>query len=246
MTSVGTSLSFSTLDEDTMEIGRLKQRMQSGRTMSRVKKSKNKTRKKPPQVSSMLDYMHEQDEKQQKEKLEETFDMLKPTLTHTSHRDNDSETSDEEDDTPEFLKKRPLLDDSQSNDPIRFHDPKRYAQLVKEYGTDLLKPWASPDGPGQVPREERQKQVQRLQQQVQRNEPTSLEGFTGVDEQNTLYDSVSRDAVIDKMNYMIHLLEDQKDQRTESVNEELILYLFLGIFVIFITDSFTRVGKYTR
>jgi hypothetical protein len=28
--------------------------------------------------------------------------------------------------------------------------------------------------------------------------------------------------------------------------EEVILYSFLGVFIIFIVDSFARVGKYTR
>ena len=49
-----------------------------------------------------------------------------------------------------------------------------------------------------------------------------------------------------KLNYMIHLLEEQQDEKTETVTEELILYMFLGVFVIFVCDSFARAGKYTR
>ena len=49
-----------------------------------------------------------------------------------------------------------------------------------------------------------------------------------------------------KLNYMIHLLEEQQDEKTENITEELVLYLFLGVFVIFVCDSFTRVGKYKR
>ncbi len=45
---------------------------------------------------------------------------------------------------------------------------------------------------------------------------------------------------------MIHLLEDQQDEKTYTVTEELILYLFLGVFVIFTVDSFARAAKYTR
>ena len=56
----------------------------------------------------------------------------------------------------------------------------------------------------------------------------------------------SRDELMKKLNYMIHLLEENKDERVENVTEELILYMFLGIFVIFIVDSFARAGKYTR
>ena len=56
----------------------------------------------------------------------------------------------------------------------------------------------------------------------------------------------NKDALMTKLNYMIHLLEEQKDEKTENVTEELVLYLFLGVFVIFIVDSFARAGKYTR
>ena len=54
------------------------------------------------------------------------------------------------------------------------------------------------------------------------------------------------DALLKKLNYMIHLLEEQKNEQTNNVTEELILYIFLGIFVIFVVDSFTKVGKYQR
>jgi cytochrome c1 len=56
----------------------------------------------------------------------------------------------------------------------------------------------------------------------------------------------SNDILIEKLNYMIHLLEEQQDERTNNVTEEVILYSFLGIFIIFIVDSFARVGKYIR
>jgi hypothetical protein len=45
---------------------------------------------------------------------------------------------------------------------------------------------------------------------------------------------------------MILLLEEQRDFKQNSVTEELILYLFLGIFIIFIIDSFARASKYVR
>uniref|UniRef100_A0A6C0AZS6 Uncharacterized protein n=1 Tax=viral metagenome TaxID=1070528 RepID=A0A6C0AZS6_9ZZZZ len=52
--------------------------------------------------------------------------------------------------------------------------------------------------------------------------------------------------LLDKLNYMIHLLEEQQDEKTNNVTEEVILYCFLGIFIIFVADSFVRVGKYVR
>ena len=52
--------------------------------------------------------------------------------------------------------------------------------------------------------------------------------------------------LVEKLNYMIHLLEEQKDEKIGNISEEIILYAFLGIFIIFIVDSFVRVGKYVR
>lgn len=52
--------------------------------------------------------------------------------------------------------------------------------------------------------------------------------------------------LIEKLNYIIDILEEQQDYKTNSIFEDLILYAFLGIFVIFIVDSFSRSGKYVR
>lgn len=58
--------------------------------------------------------------------------------------------------------------------------------------------------------------------------------------------SSDNDVLLQKINYMINLLEEQQDERTNNVTEEVILYSFLGIFIIFIADSFAKVGKYIR
>lgn len=52
--------------------------------------------------------------------------------------------------------------------------------------------------------------------------------------------------LMEKINYMIHLLEVNQHEKTENITEEFLLYTFLGIFVIFVVDSFARAGKYTR
>ena len=58
----------------------------------------------------------------------------------------------------------------------------------------------------------------------------------------------NEELLVKKLNYMIKLLEEQKDEKTETITEEVILYCFLGIFVIFVIDSFVKVGraKYVR
>lgn len=54
------------------------------------------------------------------------------------------------------------------------------------------------------------------------------------------------DGVMQKLNYITHMLEDIQMEKTSNITEELILYTFLGVFTIFIVDSFARVGKYHR
>jgi hypothetical protein len=56
----------------------------------------------------------------------------------------------------------------------------------------------------------------------------------------------ANETLLQKLNYMIHLLEEKQDMKTNSTIEEIIMYCFLGIFIIFIVDSFSRVGKYVR
>jgi hypothetical protein len=50
----------------------------------------------------------------------------------------------------------------------------------------------------------------------------------------------------EKLNYMIYLLEEQRDEKTGQITEELILYVFLGIFTLFVLDTFVKHGRYTR
>lgn len=57
---------------------------------------------------------------------------------------------------------------------------------------------------------------------------------------------VSDNKVMEKINYMIRLLEEQQLEKTSNITEEFILYTFLGVFIIFVVDSFSRSGKYTR
>jgi hypothetical protein len=52
--------------------------------------------------------------------------------------------------------------------------------------------------------------------------------------------------LLEKLNYMIYLLEEQQNEKTGHVTEEVILYSFLGVFIIFVLDSFARAGKYIR
>jgi len=58
--------------------------------------------------------------------------------------------------------------------------------------------------------------------------------------------TVSNEELLKKIDNILFLLEEQRETRTNYVTEELILYVFLGIFVIYLVDSFVKVGKYIR
>jgi hypothetical protein len=62
------------------------------------------------------------------------------------------------------------------------------------------------------------------------------------DTNSSIYDG----RIAEKINYMIHLLEGQEAEKTANVTEEFILYTFLGVFIIYICDSFSRGGRYIR
>lgn len=81
---------------------------------------------------------------------------------------------------------------------------------------------------------------------IYKNSPTQFINHPSSGFQQYTNTYSNNDVLMEKLNYMIHLLEEQQDERTNNVTEEVILYCFLGIFIIFIVDSFARVGKYTR
>ena len=52
--------------------------------------------------------------------------------------------------------------------------------------------------------------------------------------------------LLDKINYMIHLLEQQQNEKTNSSLEEFVMFSMVGIFIIYVLDSFSRTARYTR
>lgn len=109
--------------------------------------------------------------------------------------------------------------------------------------------------------------VENLDNQNSLNQPAddsavSIEGYNNLnnDVMKSYYDSYvpyynnpqnqstfqNKDELMKKLNYLIHLMEENKDEPNKNVTEELVLYMFLGVFTIFVIDSFARAGKYTR
>lgn len=56
----------------------------------------------------------------------------------------------------------------------------------------------------------------------------------------------SNSELLKKLDNILHILEEQHEEKVSYITEELILYIFLGVFVIYVLDSFVKVGKYSR
>jgi len=56
----------------------------------------------------------------------------------------------------------------------------------------------------------------------------------------------TNDELLSKLDRVIEMFEEQREIKTTQKNEEIVLYCFLGVFTIYILDSFVSIGKYTR
>lgn len=52
--------------------------------------------------------------------------------------------------------------------------------------------------------------------------------------------------LVQKIDKLMEMMEEQSEIRTTKKNEEIVLYCFLGIFTIYVLDSFASIGKYSR
>lgn len=80
--------------------------------------------------------------------------------------------------------------------------------------------------------------------QVYNTKPSFPQRNVGNERLNML--EPTNDRIMEKLNYLIHLMEEQQMEKTNNVMEEFILYSLLGVFMIYTVDSFTRAGKYSR
>jgi hypothetical protein len=58
--------------------------------------------------------------------------------------------------------------------------------------------------------------------------------------------SSEMDRILERLNHLTMMMEEQRAEKTAHIGEEFVLYTMVGVFVIYIVDSFSRVGKYTR
>jgi hypothetical protein len=214
---------------------------ESNNNINNSKKSANATRKKKHtkdndlvnRIKLLQEKYIKPEETKVEDNLEEDLDKFEKALNY----------QDEDDDSRQFLPPPEIsqtkTDDSKNIthsqlDISKFHDPYvRNSELVNDMPSRGENPDFRKAG-------EQDRIVESyIDPQYSLNAGDNLGNYTSMSNNG-------QGELLEKMNKIIHLLEEQHDERTNNVTEELILYCFLGVFVIYIVDSFARAGKYTR
>lgn len=107
-----------------------------------------------------------------------------------------------------------------------------------------------------------QKHIENLEQKLKNMDSTSNQEFSKLPvsytqdyykhtipdyyQEKNEHNNTSNAELLKKLDNILHILEEQSEEKTNYIMEELILYVFLGVFIIFVLDSFVRVGKYVR
>jgi hypothetical protein len=132
---------------------------------------------------------------------------------------------------PKLLNTR-QLEPQEDDDELNDYMPKKGIEKLKENKKE----------------KEKDKEKEKIEKEMFYQKPFSEEMEYPIEDKPFEYTAPqSKDAqLLEKLNYMIYLLEEQKDEKTGQVTEELILYVFLGVFVLFVLDSFFKTGKYSR
>lgn len=160
----------------------------------------------------------------------------------------------DEDDEDTF---KPIISPSQTQ------QTQQHQQTQKQNNKKTNEGMSNYDNLVPQPIEQNEMELQKLEsnymndEEVERYYKKLLPGYTelnNIKRNSNSNDNISRkiqnnhfdNPMVDKLNYIINLLEEQQDQKTNNVTEEVILYSFLGVFIIFIVDGFTKVGKYVR
>ena len=216
---------------------------------SNTSNSNSKANKSPDMSSKIKQFMaSKNNNKTQKARQKESFKMDKETINSVLEKLHDATFDDEEDDTDNYLLPPPQ---SAGVEMTRHHEnTKSNSHSSNSNSNSNIESFAAMDDQLELndysnygdekSNEEYYRRVvpgyKKAPHLGQNSNPSEhVENFQS-----------SNDVLLKKMNYMIQLLEEQHDERTNNVTEEVVLYSFLGVFMIFIVDSFARVGKYVR
>jgi len=148
---------------------------------------------------------------------------------NNNHNDNDND-NDITNNLGQFNsmnKESPTIDTKPSTQPENAKYPVQYTQPPTQYGNYV-------------------------DNNINSKEPNYISNQNDYASLNNAYDNIpeqeklSNNELLRKLDNILHLLEEQQEDKTNYITEELILYVFLGVFIIYVLDSFVRIGKYVR
>jgi len=76
--------------------------------------------------------------------------------------------------------------------------------------------------------------------------PTKTNQYMLIEDQDKVPTRKVDSDLVQKIDKLMEMMEEQSEIRTSKKNEEIVLYCFLGIFTIYVLDSFASIGKYSR
>jgi len=217
------------------------------KSQSILQKRKNKTHKNvnnmteksyySNKVNDVLSKIHSQIYSDNVDELDDTYGNFEPISRPTPMKMGNKEVEEFSQMTNNPQNVLSQIDDVPSYKPVN------YGQLNQTYSP------SPPQMKSQVPNFNPYPEYgQHTQPTPRRNDTSNIKldafpmvndiSYNGYDQNNKL--------LMEKLNYMIHLLEETHDEQTNNVLEEVILYSFLGIFIIFLIDNFIKVGRYVR
>ena len=220
------SLAFSDFNEEPNNTNIIQQKKREG--MRHNKTAKNRKDKMPPnpKLQEMMKVIHEGEDDDDNIDANNYQPMSPPKSGVMDHMDRMNNGENVDDDNMDHDMNARIESQSQQSHQLQYPPPQQpqsgqKSQQSQEAFTQL---------PSEYAKQYYQQYIPYYNQGSDDRSPSGA----------------NKDELLTKLNQIIYLLEEQQEEKTDNVMEELILYSFLGIFIIFIVDSFARAGKYVR
>ena len=217
-------------------------------TLESKNNKKNKTYKNKRQVQFDLN------SNQEKQKLDTINNLI-----HSTNEDDDDDDNNYKNFNKDMLKSSKLNDNNMTNNDLINHDLINDDSINKNLINNELKKM---DSFNELHKSKYSKDVASIDSgEIYSNYNDSYKKNLKILNNNNQVQSINDSALFDnntdntinknnnllsKLDYIIHLLEQQHNEKTNYITEDLILYLFLGIFIIYVLDIFSKSGKYNR
>ena len=203
----------------------------SGSSSSIYKKStNNRTYKNKPQVNFSPDTNINQNQKQTKEKINNVSKLISNLHSSTEDENDNIEDNNFNEGLNAMFPSYPSDTNNASNQNI--------------INNELNKMNSMPDN-NIKPNEYLASKINSVYSNLDDGYKGNFDYITSMTNMNS-NKLLNNTDLLSKLDYIVHLLEEQRNEKTNTITEELILYLFLGIFIIFVLDSFARASKYVR